>query len=73
MIVNISSSPYLWSNCLSDVSISCVFIVYVGDYDARVRVVIEQMCWLLRVDMSQVEVVEEQLLTALKNQAELSE
>lgn len=44
-----------------------------GEYDSRVRVVIEHMCWLLRADISTVERIEEQMLAELKQQATLSE
>jgi len=48
-------------------------MVFTGVYDARVRIVVEHMSWLLRVDMKSVEVVEEHLLEILKSHKELSE
>ncbi|XP_067947899.1 transmembrane and coiled-coil domain-containing protein 4-like [Watersipora subatra] len=43
-----------------------------GKYDARVRVILEQICWLLRVDLKSVEDIEEQILEILKSAEELS-
>lgn len=47
--------------------------IVAGAYDARVRVVVEHMSWLLRVDMRSVEAIEDHLLEMLKNHGELSE
>ena len=44
-----------------------------GVYDARIRVVLEHMCWLLRVDMTSVEDIEEHILTVLRSREEISE
>lgn len=47
--------------------------IHDGKYDARVRVVLEHMCWLLRVEISSIETIEDQMLAVLKNRATLSE
>ena len=42
-------------------------------YDARVRVLVEHMSWMLRVDMKSVEFIEDHLIEILRNHGELSE
>ena len=49
------------------------YILPAGVYDARVRVVVEHMSWMLRVDMKSVEFIEDHLIEILRNHGELSE
>ena len=50
-----------------------LYILSAGVYDARVRVVVEHMSWMLRVDMKSVEFIEDHLIEVLRNHGALSE